>query len=472
MGRLFWKFFSFILLAQITSAVGVGIIASLERYKFIQNGVDLDLSAPAGFFVKAAAATLQAGHGDALRNMIEGGNRRRIYAVDETLHELLGREVPPLLLENAMVQFQNVPDQQAVEQVSSTDGHTYLLFMSAPTSDNGLLWGNGTGAQSRFFSPFMLMGTTASLIFAMLLAWYFSHPIRQLKSAFASAAAGNLSKRLAPQMSKRNDELADLGRDFDIMTDQLRTLMDSQRRLLHDVSHELRSPIARMQAAIGLARLRPENMLVTINRLEREGVRMNTLVGELLSLSRLEAGVTGPMEDEIRMEDLLHEIIHDAHFEAAANQRHIKGRIDSDVLIKGCAELLHSAIENVVRNAIKQTAIGTTVTISAQIKSHLQQLLIEVCDQGPGVPDDELLLIFAPFFRSSRTQKTSNGYGLGLTIARRIIEAHHGSISASNTPGQGLCMSIILPYDALATSRAHNEHAKNIIQTRSAALPH
>ena len=179
---------------------------------------------------------------------------------------------------------------------------------------------------------------------------------------------------------------------------------------------------------------------------------MDKLVGELLTLSRLEAGVTGTLEDHIRMEDLLGEILDDARFEGDANQRHIEGMVRNDAVIRGDMELLHRAIENVVRNAIKQTAIDTTVSINALLNKEKSLLLITVTDHGPGVPEDELQLIFEPFFRSSRTQKNSNGYGLGLTIARRIIEAHRGSITAHNCVDQGLCVVIILPYDALTAS--------------------
>jgi len=454
MGRLFWKFFFFIMVAQMSASIGVGLMFSLENRERNQSATEIDSSPPAVFLIKATAATLEYGGTEALRKMIQGAKRHRIYAVDEEQHELLGRHVPAHLIEKARSLLNSESEHRIVELVHASDGHTYLLFLTSSTgADERPLLRHGN-SPSPFFFPIMpiLASTVASLFFAMLLAWYFSQPIRQLKSAFASAASGNLNERLAPLMGKRNDELADLGREFDSMTDKLRALMDSQRRLLHDVSHELRSPIARMQAAIGLARLQPEKMPITIERIEREGIRMDKLVGELLTLSRLEAGVTGAMEDHIRMEELLGEIIDDARFEGEANHRHVEGMVRSDAVITGGAELLHRAIENVVRNAIKQTAIETTVTIDARVDSQQQQLLVSVRDHGPGVPEDELQLIFEPFFRSSRTQKNSNGYGLGLTIARRIIEAHRGSITAHNCVDQGLCVVIILPYDALTAS--------------------
>ncbi len=462
MGRLFWKFFFFIMVAQLTTTFTVGFMFSLENRARNQRSNDLDLSPPAAFLIKSSVATLQYGGTDALRKLILSGERRRIYAVDENQHELLGRDVPQQLIKEARSVLNDHPDINVVGQVTASDGHTYLMFMSSPTGSGlGLLLHEDR--PPRPFLPVMPMtiSTIASFIFALLLAWYFSQPIRQLKSAFADAASGNLSSRLEPRMGKRNDELSDLGRDFDGMTDKLRAAMDSQRRLLHDVSHELRSPIARMQASIGLARLQPEKTAATIERIEREGVRMDRLVGELLTLSRLEAGVTGTMEEPIRMEELLDDIINDARFEAEANDRHVDGCARCNVIIKGGAELLHRAIENVVRNAIKQTATGTTIAINTQVDRDKQRLLISVIDHGPGVPEEEVQLIFEPFFRSSRTQKNSHGYGLGLTIARRIIEAHGGTIKAFNRLERGLCVDILLPYDALDVADEADQHPEN-----------
>ena len=464
MGRLFWKFFFFIMVAQLTAIIGVGIMFSFENRERNQRATEIDLSPPAVFTIRSAAATLQYGGTEALRKLILNAGRHQVYAVDESRHELLGRHVNPRLVEEARALLSTEDHRRVVEEVKAADGHTYLLFLPSP-----LRLDNMPGAphenppppppmqqQPPFFFPMMpmLVSTVASLFFAMLLAWYFSQPIRQLKSAFANAASGNLGDRLAPLMSKRSDELADLGRDFDGMTDKLRALMESQRRLLHDVSHELRSPIARLQASIGLARLQPEKTAATLERIEREGVRMDKLVGELLTLSRLEAGVTGAMEDQIRIEDLLGEIIDDARFEAESVNRHVDGKVNSDVVIKGGTELLYRAIENVVRNAIKQTAIDTTVGINTQVDSEKQHVQISVVDRGPGVPEDELQLIFEPFFRSTRTQKNTHGYGLGLTIARRIIEAHGGSICASNRIDGGLRVDIMLPYDCIETAAA------------------
>lgn len=282
----------------------------------------------------------------------------------------------------------------------------------------------------------------ASLIFAALLAWYFSKPIRSLRSAFEAMVGGNLEVRLGPVMGKRRDELADLGHNFDRMASHLNDLIDGQRRLLHDVSHELRSPLARLQAAIGLARQQPERLESSLQRIERESVRMDRLVGELLTLSRLEAGVMGAMEEEVNVGELLAGVVADARFEAEASGRTVEFSGCGEVIVTGNAELLHRALENVVRNALRHTPEGGKVTLEVRLDAN--NLRIAILDHGPGVPAKELNGIFEPFFRGGESQHT-DGHGLGLAIARRVVESLGGSIRAQNREGGGLCVEIMLP---------------------------
>lgn len=289
----------------------------------------------------------------------------------------------------------------------------------------------------------IVAGVIVSLAFAALLAWYFAKPIRGLRAAFAAAAAGQLDARAGPEMGGRRDELADLGRDFDHMADRLRDLVDSQRRLLHDVSHELRSPLARLQAAIGLARQQPARLEDSMLRIERESVRMDRLVGELLTLSRLEAGVTPSMDEEIPVEELLADIVRDAGFEAEAGGRRVACAVAGEVTVRGNGELLQRAVENIVRNAIRHTHAGSEVRIEAGATPG-GFLRLAVIDAGPGVPEGELAAIFEPFFRSGEARE-GNGYGLGLAIARRVIEAHGGSIRAANRPEGGFMVEAFLP---------------------------
>lgn len=280
----------------------------------------------------------------------------------------------------------------------------------------------------------------ASLGCAIALAWYFAKPIRHLRGAFEAAAEGNLALRIGHDMGGRRDELADLGRDFDRMTERLCALMNAQRNLLHDVSHEMRSPLARLQAAIGLARQQPGRMEDSLLRIERESERMNRLVGELLTLSRLDAGVTGAQES-VDLGELLSNIVEDARFEGAARQLRIDFVADEMPEILANAELLHRAIENIVRNALRHSPDGGVIRLEAgRLPGALR---LAVIDQGPGVPEAELEAIFSPFFRGGG-EVSGDGYGLGLAIAKRVVLAHNGKIRARNQPSGGLSVEILL----------------------------
>lgn len=288
----------------------------------------------------------------------------------------------------------------------------------------------------------MVAGFLASFLCAAGLAWYFAKPIRQLRQAFDAAAAGDLEVRVTPGMGGRRDELADLGHDFDRMTAQLQSVIERQKRLLHDVSHEMRSPLARLQAAIGLARQQPGRLADSLQRIEREGERIDQLVGELLTLSRLEAGVTGELED-VELGELLAHIAEDARFEGAARGIAIDFVPREAAEVRTNPELLHRAIENVVRNALRHSPADGVVWIDGR-RSGERAFRITISDQGPGVAAGELEAIFTPFFRGEGGDSGA-GYGLGLAIARRAIGALGGTIRARNGITGGLVVVIELP---------------------------
>ena len=296
----------------------------------------------------------------------------------------------------------------------------------------------------------ILAGSIVSLLFAALLAWYFARPIRILRAAFESIAGGNLETRIGASMGRRNDELADLGKDFDYMADRLQNLLEAQRRLLHDVSHELRSPLARLQAAADLMRQQPERGAEFVERIERDTLRMDKLVGELLTLARLDAGMTGKLDEEVDLREVVADIAEDACFEADAKRCSIEVDLNGPVVARGSHELLYRAIENVVRNAVRYSPEGGTVAISAH--SVDGWLRVTVADSGPGVFDSDLDAIFDPFFRSDPGQSVA-GYGLGLAISSRVVEAHGGSISAANQVKGGLIVTLLLPLPVRAGQR-------------------
>lgn len=291
----------------------------------------------------------------------------------------------------------------------------------------------------------VVMGLLTSLLFSAGLAWYLSKPIRHLRAAFKALASGQLDTRVGLAMGTRRDELADLGREFDHMAHRIATLMVAQRRLLHDVSHELRSPLARLHAAVGLARQQPDKTDASLDRIEREARRLDELVGEVLTLSRLEAGVAGTAAEELDLVELLESIIEDARFEAAGKNVAVEYAGIEEIRIKGHAELILRAIENILRNAVKHTPSGKTVRVETDSTSDGRRVHLRILDQGPGVPEAQLAAIFEPFFRGGGD--TQSGFGLGLAIARRAVEVHGGSLVARNGPEGGLLIEMVLPVE-------------------------
>lgn len=369
MGRLYWKFFIFFFLAQLTSVMGVGIAVSIEH------------------------------------------------------------EREDIQRQNFM---QLKPQAMQTQGIQAQDKH----LAQRPPPDLH---------RPKHFFPLIpiLIGALASFIFAAMLAWYFSKPIKQLQQAFASAANGNLDVRVGASMGSRRDELVDLGNAFDVMAVRLGALLQSQTRLLHQVSHELRSPLARLQIAVGLARQQPEKLESSLARIERESERMDDLVGELLALSRLESGVIKLEKEPVNLNELLTTVLEDARFEGDAKHIAIDyvPQAEAVVSLLGQLDLLHRAIDNVVRNAIKYSASQSHVSINTSVEN--DTINITVNDQGAGVAEDELDMIFQAFFRGSNTNQ-ADGHGVGLAIAKQIIEAHGGSISASNLGEGGLSVKIRL----------------------------
>lgn len=522
MGRLFWKFFFSILLAQIaaTAAIG-GAIWLKNRNEIAARPSDLETGPPAEMAIESAAATLAFGGTDGLRQLLENMPRHRVFAVGDDGKELLGRITSPGMLSEAQKMLASA-DPRGVRQVTSHDGKRYLLFLPSRRLQGGLdvpdsralLAGSGIpgldprphrhqdfrrpepsargaadaplapqppaaapgagqatqaplaapsagyapdgvapprgpggGPPPRFrpLTPFIPIAAAvlASLLFAALLAWYFARPIRELRQAFDAAASGDLAPRFNATPGAGGDELTTLGRDFDRMTGRLRALLDGQKNLLHDVSHELRSPLARLQAAIGLAHQQPDKTATSMERIERESVRMDKLVGELLTLSRLEAGAFDAPQQEFSIGELLDDILQDAQFEAASNGRQVSATTTTDAQLKGQPELLARAIENVVRNAIKHSPDGGKVEVESKLDG--RYIRLRVADSGPGVAQEDLGRIFQPFFRSNHTEKDVDGHGLGLAIAQQVVEQHGGRIAAANRSGGGLCVELSLP---------------------------
>jgi len=464
-GRLFWKFFSAIQGALLTAGLAVGLVVTMMR-PAPHKDLELEAGPHALFMVDTTATLLAHGGVDAVKDMgvrwaRSRPGRAQVLVVDTDGHDVLGRSVPAASLERARqvatTEAQDSPPplapallapppppHEVARKVALADGRAFVLFI--PT-DGEAPDGPGRPPHMRHEPVFLLplvAGLLASLAFSAGLAWYFAKPVRVLRWAFGAVAEGRLDTRVAREMGSRRDEIADLGRDFDLMVQQLSVLIEAQRRLLHDVSHELRSPLARLQLAIDLARQDPSKLAQTMARIELESQRLDELVGELLTLARLEVGNRDGAMAEIDLTELVESIAEDAHFEAQASNRGVRFQGEPGVVLKAHVELLLRAIENVVRNAVKYTAPGTEVEVDIARIPNQPTIAIVVSDHGPGVPAAHLDAIFEPFYRAENG-RAAHGFGLGLAIARRAVEANGGKIIAQNRPEGGLRVRIELP---------------------------
>ena len=345
------------------------------------------------------------------------------------------------------------PPERAVQFVRSPSGTPYILLARFPPpnfprppriGEPGSV-GFALRVGARTLLPLLLIGG----LFCYLLARSLATPIEQLRSTTHELSVGNLSARVEPSLLQRRDAIGQLGRDFDLMARHIEALVTAQRRLLADISHELRSPLARQGVALGLAKRRAnEEVIPSLERIAREASRMNEMIGQLLDLTQIESGTETIEPTRIDLKPLLEGIVQDADYEAEASNRSVKLIEKADCVTHGSVELLSSAIENVVRNAVRHTAPDTEVEVSLKSEGTnlLQSVLISVRDHGKGVPELALKDIFRPFYRveDARDRKTG-GTGLGLAIATRAIELHGGAITAQNAEEGGLLVEIRLP---------------------------
>jgi signal transduction histidine kinase len=300
--------------------------------------------------------------------------------------------------------------------------------------------GYGLHPVGRLPLHFFLLFALAGGIFCFWISRYLQTPLQKLGAAAARIAEGRLDTRVDPSLTRRRDEIADLARNFDRMAERIESLVTSQRRLLGDVSHELRSPLARLIVALGLVKSGPP--AEAAENLERIGVearRIDALIGQLLALTRIDSGVDRDAPARFDLADLLQEVAADADFEARAHNRSVVVAATPECPFSGFEELLRSAVENVVRNAVRLTAEGTAVELG--IAAADSRIRISVRDRGPGVPEHLLSRIFQPFHRDP----ASDGAGLGLAISDSAVRAHGGVIRAANAPGGGLLVEIELP---------------------------
>jgi two-component system sensor histidine kinase CpxA len=388
---------------------------------------------------------------------LESQTRIHVVLIDESGRDATGRPVTPGVIAAARRADELGFAEMQVDgglalkahRLAGLSGRRYDLVASTPIGLVRLLHDAPSAQLLRLLAVLITAGAVC-----YPLARYVARPLASLRAATQELAAGNLAVRVAPAVGRRRDELADLARDFDRMAERIEALMTSERRLLGDISHELRSPLARLHVALGLARQQAGDDQRPLDRIEREAERLNALIGQLLMLARLESGAMEPARESVDLAVIVRDVAEDADFEVRSRGRAVRVTATCECVAIGAPDLLRSAVENIVRNAVRHTREGTAVEVSMRAGAP-RHVVITVRDHGSGVPDDLLPHIFHPFYRvGDARDRHSGGVGLGLTIADRTIRLHGGTVRADNAPDGGLVVELRIPVEEQQTGRA------------------
>lgn len=385
------------------------------------------------------------------------------YFLDERGADLLGRRLPPVMRAAAKSMSASPPGSVLVdaherfiaEKTADARGRSYLVMVDYPTPSvmNRSLFeflsvdwsttGVEAGAIARLGAVLAVAG-----VFCFFLARHIAHPIERLRAATRRLGDEQLDARVGPDVLNRRDEIGDLGHDFDRMAERIGHLMTAQRSLLADVSHALRSPLARLNVALGLLRRErrgasPEH----IARIELEAERLNRLIGQLLTMARVDSGVDLERRTIFDLGGVVEEVATDADYEARTRQCAVRLDPGESCLVEGAREMLRGALENVVRNAVRHAPDRSSVEVAVRCGPGENgfRATIEVRDHGPGVPESAIGGLFTPFHRVEPGSQDADRVGLGLAIARRAFEVHGGCASAVNAPGGGLLVTLELP---------------------------
>ena len=449
MTRLYWRIFiSFWLVIIMTVIVTVAVNSIVfrdelvnTRFKVLRDSLEI--------LSRQAQQALDEGGEDGLRDWLKSRQEQQpmppLLIIDQAGEDLLQRPLPAGLdrIRRGTRPFNRrgpAPGRvrsPRIQWLEAADGQTYRMLVPGFRPRFG---GWFLRPEARALFPFILVLLSGAA--CLLLSRYLTRPIRALRTAGQRIAAGDLGARVGPSIAKRKDEFGELAADFDRMADRIEELLGSQQQLLRDVSHELRSPLARMQAAVGLIRQKSGDKAdVHLDRIEQEAENLNELIGQILSMARLETGVRVDRQP-VDLNRLVSEIVEDARYEGESRQKSIAFTPGETCVLEIDESLLHKAIENVVRNAIRHSREHTRVSVDRIPAGGVK---ITIGDDGPGIDPADEERIFEPFFtRVSDGSTAHSGAGVGLAIARRAVELHGGLIRARNADEGGFVIEIEL----------------------------
>ena len=444
-------FLSFWLIIVVTFATaGVAGFLYAERMREAIENFEV------GDSMLAASAALEAGGRRGLADWVRDNPTSRaitLFILDERGHDILERRVP-FMFTRAFRRHREHPRRHEFDsndprnlrrsrphpQLVAADGSVYTFFVAPPRGPRA----DWTSADARWLLFFIAL--VVSGIVSWFLATTISGPVRKLRDATVALAGGDLAVRVAESVGKRRDEFGTLGRDFDAMAENLQRAAVRQTELSRNISHELRSPLARMRVAIELAKQKNGGM-PEFERLDDETQRLDGLIGQILSYTKLDSS-PDTVPTPVELADLVHEVVENVNYECRAegiDGVSVTAQVDASPVVPGYADALTSAIENIVRNAVHHSPPDATVNVWLGEEGDVA--LIDVRDSGPGVDEADLHRLFEPFFRTrdSSESKDARGTGLGLAIAERAVNVNGGLISARNHPDGGLLVRVALP---------------------------
>ncbi len=438
----FWVALALILVGTVT--VAVNATAHRTDRPWVQRGQ---------LYAQAARA-FESGGPEALRSWLQSLPAEpfgRTFVVEPGGRELLGRPLPPPLSgsrDTAAASGGAIAPIGGALVLVAAGGSTYHVVIG-PVHASPRLFGELELPGVPLTVLAIALGVSAAVCF--FLARYLASPVERLRLATRQLASGDLNVRVLPALKGRQDDLGLLAADLDTMAERLRLLLEAKQQLLRDVSHELRSPLARLQLALSLARREDGGVERHLARIEREAQRLEALIARTLKLVRLERPVHALEPASVDVGELLRTIVADVAIEADAQGCLVQVQAQGPLLVSGEEELLRSAFENVIRNAVRYSPADATVGITARHMADEGQqgdrVEVIVRDHGPGVPEKDLGLIFEPFYRvdAARGHGSAAGEGLGLAIAARAVALHGGGIEARNLEAGGLSVTITLP---------------------------